>query len=268
MHTGDKMKRNIKIILHFWRIAIQRNLVFRWQFVLHLFGSSISVFFTLFTFHIAYSHTQEIGGWNKYQTILLVGVFQLYTILSSIFLNSNMRSLTRTVYMGELDGLLLRPVSAQLILSLRSINITRIISSIPGFCVIGYALIQMNTMPTVQGILLGIIMLLSGLVIVYALWFISLTLEFWFSGLWSWADFVPNIFEFARYPGGIYKGTIKFLFLTVAPVVVLANFPTRAILGDLAWLSALYSLCLAGVLLLASRLQWRWALRHYASASS
>jgi ABC-2 type transport system permease protein len=108
----------------------------------------------------------------------------------------------------------------------------------------------------------------SGLVVVYALWFMSMTLEFWFSGLWSWVNFVPNLFEFARYPAGVYKGTARLVFLTVAPVIVVANFPTRALLGDLAPLSALYGVGLAAALLLISRLQWRFALRHYTSASS
>jgi len=220
------------------------------------------------TFHIAYSHTQEIGGWSRYEAFLLVGIFQLYTVLSSVFLSPNMRALTPTVYQGELDGLLLRPVSAQLILSLRSISIISFVNMIPGLCVIAYALIQLGVMPTLGGVMLAGVMLLLGIVTVYAFWFISLTLEFWFAGLWSWASFIPNLFDFSRYPDGIYKGSIKIIFMTVAPVVVVANVPARAILGDLAWQTALYSLCLSGVMLILSRMQWKWALRHYTSASS
>ena len=96
----------------------------------------------------------------------------------------------------------------------------------------------------------------------------SMTLECWFSGLWSWRSFVPNIFQFARYPEGIYKGTMRIVFLTVAPIIVVANFPTQALLGDSAWLTVLYSFGLAVALLVLSRIQWQIALRHYTSASS
>jgi len=251
-----------------WKIAIQQDLAFRWQVVSNVLGSALTVLFALMTFHIAYSHTQGIGGWNKYQAFLLVGIFQLYTVLSSVFLSPNLAAMMGTVYEGELDGLLLLPVSAQLVLSLRSINLTNTVNLVPGLCVIVYALVQLGIAPTVGDMFLCVVMLLTGIVTVYALWFISLTLEFWFAGMWSWQYFIPYLFEFARYPDGIYKGSVKVVFMTVAPVVVVANVPARAILGDLAWKTALYSLCLAGVMLMLSRLQWKWALRHYTSASS
>lgn len=262
------MKRAIRIVLHFWRIAIQRNLTFRWQFLADILGSTLAVLFALLTFDIAYSHTQTIGDWGKYQTILLVGVFQLYTVLTSVFLTPNMQEVGGVIFRGELDGLLLKPVSAQLILSCRTINVTAAIGSIPGFCVIAYALVQLGIVPSIGGLLLGTIMLLSGVTTVYALWFMSMAVEFRFPRLGAWSYSLPSIFDFGKYPGGIYKGMVRVLFLTVMPILVVANFPTRVILGDLAWSSALYSLGLAGVLLVASRFQWRWALSRYTSAGS
>lgn len=263
-----ELRKHIRVITRLWRISLQQNLAFRWQFAASLLDSAVALGLSLLMFEIAYVHTPEIGGWSKYQTILLVGVFHLYATLLQVFLGPNLRRMTDVVFRGELDSLLLKPLSAQVLLSLKSVNVPAALNGVLGISVIAYALAKLGVAPTLPGVMLAAVMLLSGLIVVYALWFISLTLEFWFSGLWSWAAFVPNVFQFARYPEGIYKGSLRVIFLTVAPVIVVANFPTQALLGDLAWQSALYSLGLAGVLLCLSYLQWRFALRRYTSASS
>jgi ABC-2 type transport system permease protein len=196
----DKIRKHTRVIGRLWRISIQKNLAFRWQFLSQLINNAISVGFSIMIFEIAYAHTSTIGGWSKYQTILLVGVFQLYSVLLGIFFSPNVGRMTDVIYHGELDGLLLKPLSAQVIISLRDINVPSAINGILGLFVVVYALIHLHIVPTLLGILLAIIMLFSGLIIVYSLWFISMTLEFWFSGLWSWSNFIPNIFDFAKYP--------------------------------------------------------------------
>ena len=265
---AGNIQKHIRVLSRLWRVSIQKNLAFRWQLLTQLIDNAVSVGFSILVFEIAYAHAPAIGGWTKYQTILLVGIFQLYAVLLNVFLRRNVGQMTDVIYRGELDGLLLRPVSAQVVLSLREIDAPGAIHGILGLFVVIYALVRLQLVPTILGVLSAAVLLFSGLAIVYSLWFISMTLEFWFSGLWSWQSFVPNVFDFARYPRGIYKGAVKILFLTVAPVIVVANFPTQAILGDLAWHSAIYSIALAGALLILSHLQWRIALSHYTSAGS
>jgi ABC-2 type transport system permease protein len=256
------------VIGRLWRISLQRSMEFRWQFVSRLLNNAAGLFFALVTFEVAYGSRPEIGGWSKHQTVLLVGMFQLYLTLFRVFLLPNIGEMTRVIYGGELDKLLLKPVSAQVLLSFRNVRVTAGLNSILGLSVIVYALVKLGHVPGPLAVLAAGALLLSGLAIVYSLWFISMTLEFWFSGLWSWSNFVPNVFSFAMYPEGVYKGAVRWMFLTVAPVIVIVNVPTKVLLGDAAWGLGLYSLGLAALLVLLSHLQWRFALRRYTSASS
>ncbi len=185
-----------------------------------------------------------------------------------VFLWPNVGGMSRVIYDGELDDLLLRPISTQALLSLRSISFPAALHGAIGIFIIVYALEQLQIVPGILTILAAAVMLLSGVVIVYSLWFISMTLEFWFAGLWSWMSFIPNLFDFAKYPEGIFTGVVRFLFLTIAPVIVVANFPTQTLLGELPWINALWSLVLAGCLLILSQLQWRFAVRRYTSVGS
>ena len=180
----------------------------------------------------------------------------------------NMSSMTATIYEGELDSLLLRPLSAQLLVSLRQIQSTGLLRALPGMAVVVYSLQALEHTPSVVDTAMAAALLLCGLTIVYALCFMSMTLEFWFHGLWSWVSFVPNIFSFAQYPAGIYTGAMKVLFLTAIPVILVANVPTLALLGDWSLTTALHSAGLAAVMLWLTRLQWRYGLRRYTSASS
>ena len=266
--TVDNIRRHIRVIGRLWLISIQRGMAFRWQFVTDLLNEAVAVALALLMFDIAYDHAPEIGGWDQRRTMVLVGVFQLYSVLLATFLRPNLGEMTRTIYDGDLDGLLLRPVSAQLLISLRQIQVTGLLRALPGVAVIIYALQALEYTPRLFDVGIAAALLLSGIVLVYSLWFMSMTLEFWFQGLWSWQQLVPNVFAFAQYPAGVYKGTMKVLFLTAVPVVLVANFPTQALVGERSVWTALHSMGLAGLLLILSSLQWRLSLRRYSSASS
>ncbi len=262
------LAKYLRVVGRLWRISAQRSLAFRWQFVGDLLDESFAVAFSLLMFDIAYDHTPVIGGWDQKKAILLVGVFQTYTVLVGVFLMPSLNTMSNTIHGGDLDGLLLRPVSAQILLSLRQIQITGIVKIAPGFAVMVYALRDLGHMPGLLDMVLAIVLLLAGVGIVYGMWFASMTLEFWFSGLWSWVRFVPRLFSFAQYPGGIYKGMTRVVFLTVLPVIVVTNFPTEALLGQWSAGRVIYSLGLSLLLIGLSHLSWRRGLRRYSSASS
>jgi ABC-2 type transport system permease protein len=79
-----------------------------------------------------------------------------------------------------------------------------------------------------------------------------------------------NFLHIARYPDVIFPRVFRFIFGWIIPVVIVANIPARLLikpLGHPAWL--MLHLVIAGsTAFFLSRLFWRFALRHYSSASS
>ena len=267
-HMVVDLKKHLKVIRRLWAISIQKHLAFRWQFVTDVLDESVSVALSLLMFDIAYDHTPTIGGWSRYQAVLLIGVFQIHSVIQNVFFMPSLALISRTVFMGKLDGLLLRPVSTRLLLSFREIRFMGLLRLLPGFAVVGYALDALRHTPGLLDLLVAGALFFAGIVVVYAMWFASLTIEFWIEGLWSMEDLIPNAFHFGQYPDGIYSGVTRTLFLTALPVIVIANFPTHGLLGNWTFDMVLHAFGLAGLTMVLSHLQWRRALRRYASAGS
>ena len=75
----DNLVRHLRVIGRLWLISVQKGLAFRWQFLTDLLNEVIAVALALLLFDIAYDHAPLIGGWDHRQTMLLVGMFQLYS---------------------------------------------------------------------------------------------------------------------------------------------------------------------------------------------
>ena len=267
-HMAADLKKHLKVVRRLWAISIQKDLAFRWQFVTDLVDESVSVALSLLVFDIAYSHTPTIGDWSQHQAILLIGVFQIHSVIQNVFFMPSLKLLSRTVFMGKLDDLLLRPVSTRMLLSVREIRALGLLRLLPGIAVAGFALDALGHTPSLPDLLVAGGLFTAGIVIVYAMWFASLTIEFWIEGLWSMEELMPNVFSFGQYPDGIYSGMTKTLFLTALPVVVIANFPTRALLGNWTLDMVLHAIGLAVAMVILCRVQWHRALRRYSSAGS
>ena len=267
-HTVVSLRKHLKVIRRLWAISIQKSLTFRWQFITDTLDESVSVALSLLFFDIAYEHAPAIGGWSQHQAILLIGVFQIHSVIQNVFFMPSLYLISRTVFMGKLDGLLLRPVSTRLMLSIREIRPVGLLRLLPGFAVVGYALDALGHTPDLLDLLVAGALFFAGIAIVYAMWFASLTIEFWIEGLWSMEDLIPHLFYFGQYPDGIYSGVNRTLFLTILPVIAIANFPTHGLLGNWTLNMVLHAFGLAGVMMVLSHLQWRRALRRYSSAGS
>jgi ABC-2 type transport system permease protein len=79
-----------------------------------------------------------------------------------------------------------------------------------------------------------------------------------------------NFLSIARFPDGIFPRLFRFIFGWIIPVVIVANIPARLLikpLGHPGWLM-LHLVVAGSIAFIGSRLFWRFALRHYSSASS
>jgi ABC-2 type transport system permease protein len=111
-------------------------------------------------------------------------------------------------------------------------------------------------------------MLVCGLVSLYALWFMSVTLVLWTGRIHNISMVMGPIIEIARVPSDVYRGFAKPLMVYVLPVAAIATLPARAMLDILEPLMLVYQVVLATTLLWLSHWFWQFSLRRYTSASS
>jgi ABC-2 type transport system permease protein len=262
------VKRRLKLVLAFWAACIMRGTELRLPFAIGLADSMASMFLSIVFFEIIFSHVSSIAGWGKYGVFLLLGIYTVLMSLLRMAIRPGVSQLGWLVRNGDLDGLLVKPISSQFMISFRGFDLARLFDMVLGFVVVVYSLANLRVTPTLAQWTMAGIHIVCGLVIIYSLWYISLTLVIWTTVLGNWIEFVPNIFSFSQYPASIYRGTLRLLFTTAIPIAVVANLPARLLLGQLSWHSIAYSAIMAAIFLCASILFWHKALRYYSSASS
>ncbi|MFX0099082.1 MAG: ABC transporter permease [Candidatus Hodarchaeota archaeon] len=262
------MNRYIRLILSSWKISIKNQMELRGAFFSNLIGSLGNFLVNILFFEIIYSHVETIAGWTRYQAFLLLGIFNTFMALVNMIIRPSITTVQGLVERGGLDGLLVKPFNSQLLISFISFNINAIPDLLFGAILIGFSLNGLSILPSFLQWTMAILVLIAALVIFYALWYISITIVIWTTTLWSWEHVVPNIFSFGRYPAEIFKGIIKIIFMTLVPVIIIANFPTKMLLGELSWGMVGFTFLLAFIFLCISILFWKKALKSYQSASS
>jgi ABC-2 type transport system permease protein len=77
-----------------------------------------------------------------------------------------------------------------------------------------------------------------------------------------------SMYEAGRWPISLYPGWLRFGLTFLVPVAFATTVPAEALTGRLNGQTLLGALALAAALLVASRLFWRVAIRHYSGASA
>jgi ABC-2 type transport system permease protein len=111
-------------------------------------------------------------------------------------------------------------------------------------------------------------LVLSGILSFYALWFMSVTLAVWAGRVNNIAFLIVPIMEMGRVPSDVFLGPFRVMFTFLIPIALVATIPSKALLGWLDPLTAVYAAGLTLALLVASSRFWSFSLRRYASASS
>jgi ABC-2 type transport system permease protein len=199
---------------------------------------------------------------------LFNGVYGVIIGIFHMFISVNMGRFSRTVHFGDLDGILVKPLDSQFSVSLWLIDFTIIfrilIAAGFAFWIFG----ELGITLTLAQIAALMFFALCAWVVLYAIWFLVLTNVIWHTTLSNLVFLLYSFESVGRFPKEMLAQLSNIFFLIVLPVALVVNTPTRVVLGKLVVSDAVTLLVLAVGLGIASRAYWRYALRHYTSASS
>ena len=169
---------------------------------------------------------------------------------------------------GTLDFTIIKPQDAQLLVSIRQIQIWKIVDVLIGIVIIGIGLTQLGeTIGLAQAAGFGIALLAGG-VIVYSFWLILATCAFWFVRIDNILVIFESMYEAGRWPVGIYPGSLQLTLTFLVPIAFAVTGPAEALTGRLTPETLLGALALAAVMLTVSRIFWRIGMKHYSGASA
>ncbi len=260
--------RYLKLLVLFFKNSVQVEMEYRANFLTNVVLSGLWMASRLVSVLAFFEHRDTIGGWSFEEVLIVIGLFNLFAGFIDAVLRPNIERIVEHIQMGTMDFILTKPVNSQFLASMRHFFIWNFVDCVLGFGVIVYALVRLQRMPSPAEIGLFAILLAAGLVIVYGIWMLLVTMAFWFVQVANIAELFTTFFQAGRFPVSVYTGWIRIMLTFVVPIAMLTTFPAASLLGRLAWTYALASLGMAAVLLVASSMFWNYAVRHYSSASS
>jgi len=264
--VGAMAQRYLRVLGLFWATAVAAELEYRINFVVAALSSLGSLAGSLFGLFLFYQGGYQFRGWSWEAALLVLGIFTLLQGLSATLLSPNLSRIVKQVQDGTLDFVLLKPVSSQFWLSTRTISPWGLPDVLFGLGIIGYGGSRLGL--GWGNYLLGVPPLLCGLLSLYSLWFMLGATSIWFVKIYNVTEVLRGLLEAGRFPIAAYPVAYRVFFTFIIPVSFLTTVPAQAMLnrGSSGWLLAAAGLAVG--LLQVSRWFWRFALRHYTSASS
>ncbi len=262
------MMSYLKIIGTYFRLGALNELEYRANFGVQIFESVISLVVALGGLAVVFAHTETLAGWSPNQLIALVGIYMLVLGLIRLIIGPSLERFMADVREGTLDFTLVKPVDAQLLVSIQRIEIWKLADVVLGLGVIVFALLRMG-----QGIgwadtAVFVIAIFSGFIIVYSFWLILATLAFWFVRTENLMVIFNSMYMAARWPVTIYPDWLRFALTFLVPIAFAVTVPAEGLTGKLGINTLLFAIGLAIVIFIVARLFWRFGIRFYSGASA
>ncbi len=258
----------VRLVGLYFKIGILNELQYRVNFFVQIFQSILSLIVALGGLAVVFDHTTNLNGWTSPELLAVVGVYFMIGGLINLVIQPSMQRFMEDVRQGTLDFTLVKPQDAQLLVSIRQIQIWKLVDVLIGIVVLGIGLTQVGKTVGIEQALGFGIALIAGGAIVYSFWLILATCAFWFVRIDNILVIFESMYEAGRWPVGIYPGWLQFTLTFLVPIAFAVTVPAEALTGRLTPQTLIGALALAAVMLTVSRIFWRIGMRHYSGASA
>lgn len=267
--SAPRLGRYLSIYGAFLRNSLVREMGFKLNFLLWILVEALWFVLQLVFMAVIYSHTNEIATWTKWQVVFLVGANHcMQQLFSALFLTNCMR-LSENVRSGGLDFMLLMPVNARFLISLRHVDFGAFVNTASAIAVMIYAGYRLDLSPSFAQVIGFLLLLMVGLSVHYSVTYMLSCISFWTVRAQGIVWGYYNLFQLARLPDEAFRGMFRAVFSFVIPVLLITNVPVKLIIEKLGSpLEIVWLVAISTATFMVSEWFWRWSVRHYASASS
>ena len=257
--------------LRLWRrfavMALVREAEYRVNFAVSVLVGAISLAVAVLTYGIMYAYADDINGWSGAEVLVVLGCFRAAESLIELLVARNMWRIGDSIREGDMDYVLLRPVSSQFLASLRVVNLPEAANAVIGLGLVVYAGNMAGVEWEVPRVAAAVLLGLCGLVLLYSVWCFAVTFAFWFqSGPLESVLFW--VIDTGRYPVTFFPRWIRLFLMFVFPVAFASTFPAQALRGEIDPSLLLGGVAMASLALLGTNRFWNYGVHRYSSASS
>lgn len=262
------MWRYLRLYKNFVKASIITDLQYRGSFFLTALMSLGWGLAYLLLYVFIFQFIDKVGDWTYEGVLILASTMLIVHALCSFLFHNGLKNFSYTVYEGDLDFILLKPLSSQFYISLRQFYLKPFLRFILAWLVLAMVLYNTNVNIAFWGFLIYIFLIIIATIIVYSLWFIICLSVFWLGNIENIYEFFHPILRITSLPFDIFPSPIKEIVFFVIPLVFIATIPAKALLGLATAPTILYGVFISLFLLFLSHKLWHLALKKYSSVSS
>jgi ABC-2 type transport system permease protein len=259
------LRRLARILGLFWRTSWAAEAEYRGNFISSALSSAGNLFGSAFSIWLFYRGGAGFPGWTIDEGVVVLGLFSIFTGFVGSVLAPNLSRIVQHVERGTLEFVLLKPLDSQLQISLRVLSPWGVADTFWGVLLVVVGLVRSGQAQWSS--LWAVVPLVSGAVLLYALWFLVATTAVWFTKVYNATEVLRGLLDAGRFPMAAYPAAYRFVFTFVVPIAFLTTVPAEVLLGRASVPLVLASPVVAAVALLAARAFWKRALRSYSGAS-
>ena len=260
--------QTLRVALLHLRVGVMTDLQYRVNFALQVLQSLLALFTGLVVFALVYSHTTELNGWSQNELLVVLGVQLMMGGVVRAVVQPNMMRFTEEVRDGKLDHALTKPVDAQMLVSVRQVEVWQAVDIITGAGLVVVALVRLGADLGALDVLAFAAALAVGAVLLYCFWMLLATLAFWVVNMWHLPELFEGVFQTGRWPIGIYPPWLRFSVTFLVPIAFAVTVPAEAVTSRLDWQTLALAVGFAVFLFALTRWFWRFGLRSYSGASA
>jgi ABC-2 type transport system permease protein len=235
------LRRTLFLFLRFTEQNLKIKLEYKADFVMMLFTGAVLQLLGFLFLNVLFSKIPPIQGWTMWEIVLiLAAIFFTEGVVSFAF--EGMWRLIRLINLGDLDRMLLRPVSPILQVITNDLGVHGIGNMITGVVLFALALGQTRIVWTADRILFLPVLIVSAAAIRGAISLAANCSGFWLTSFYNaFPLMVHQMADFAKYPATLFTEPIRFFITVILPYAFIGYIPAvylfnKAPWGILAWL--------------------------------
>ncbi|AIE86709.1 ABC transporter permease [Fimbriimonas ginsengisoli] len=261
------MARYWRIYRTFMKSSLARELEFRANFIAKIFQSVVWIGFFVMILLVVYRNTPDVAGWARGDAFVLGATVFVMSALSSAFFFS-LTEIPTQVRQGTLDFVITKPVDNQFWISMRRFNFDQVGSLIAGIGMVIAGIHMGATSPSILQWFSYLVLVFAAVAVFYSFNLAMMTTGIWLVRVDNLFILGETVTSMARYPLDIYPLGVQRAFTFVLPLGLLSTIPARQLVKGFDPAMLGLGIFWAVLALFLSRRFWKFAMRHYSSASS
>lgn len=251
----------MRIISKYFLVSLKKNFAYRVNGYLVILDTMMDIL-AIWLFWVSLLELElNLIGWTRQSLKLFMGYSLISSSIANLFVGE--WDLQDHVLDGSLDGYLLKPCSAVLLILLERANFLRFLVSFPVGAVMVFAYAGQQPLLALWGMILCILASVMVQLIILAVY----ELCFWLQRVDGFADLLETVFSISKYPLAFFPHKIALFFTYIVPIAWIGTIPVEIITGKtIAWSVPAFLILSIGICSLVHIL-WQAGRRNYESAN-